>query len=91
MPYVPDGTLESFRDGTLRRREQYKAGELDGKSEVFWLFDGKKVRIEAAYAKSKLLKQKVFVNDKLAGELEYKPDGSLKSRREYELPKGIEI
>lgn len=91
QPYVPDGTVEHWYDGTLSMRARYKEGNREGVSEFFWVKDGKKVREESTYTKDRLVKQKLFVNDKLAGELEYLPDGSLKSRKEYDLPKGIEI
>lgn len=89
--YVPDGTLEQFSEGQLVRRAKYKGGLREGLSEVFFVQDGKRLRIEATFAKDKLTQQKLFVDDKLAAQLDYMPDGSLKSRKEFNLPKGIEI
>jgi antitoxin component YwqK of YwqJK toxin-antitoxin module len=90
--YVPDGTLELFMGGVLWRREQYKAGVRQGLSQEFWVLKGHHIREDSEYAKDEMLRQKVYIDEKLAIELEYMPDGSLKSKKQYAAPpKGVDI
>lgn len=90
-PYVPDGAVEHWHDGQLVMRARYVRGSREGVSEFFWVKDGAKVREESTYAKDRIVNQRFFINDKLGAELTYLPDGSLKSRTVFNLPKSIEL
>ena len=87
LDYLRDGVVESYRgDGTLRARETYARGRLQGRAERFGVRDdGKKVREEAEYDKNTLVRQKVFLDGKLVEESEFFPDGSTKAHKSYPL------
>jgi antitoxin component YwqK of YwqJK toxin-antitoxin module len=91
-PYVPDGTVESFAQGVRWRLEHFVAGARQGLSQEWFDYQGHKIRDDSEYAKDDLLRQKIYVDDKLAVELEYMPDGSLKSKKVIVAPpKGLDI
>ena len=65
-------------------------GAREGLSQAWWEANGHKVRGDGEYAKDKLVRQKLYVDDKLAVVLEFMPDGSLKSRTVVAAPpKGV--
>lgn len=80
--YLPDGVIESFYEhGKLRSRASYAKGRLQGQSDSYWETKGHEVHEVAQYDKDKLVRRKIFVDDRPISESEFMPDGSIKSRK----------
>ncbi len=86
-PYIPDGVVESFGPGgSLWRKETYRSGRLDGKSDYYWKMQGHDVHEESEFNKDRIVKRKIDVDHQPVCEYEYMPDGSIKSRKILSKP-----
>jgi len=86
QPYLGDGTIEYYLGGELARREKLVRGSREGLTQAWWTTKDHKIREDSEYAKDQVVRQKIFVDDRLAVTLEFMPDGSLKSRTVVTAP-----
>lgn len=82
--YVPDGLVETFWEaGKHWRKENFRGGQLQGRSEYFWKKNADQLRAELEFKDDVRVHEKLFLNGKLVEESEYAPDGSLKNKKQY--------